>query len=189
MESLKAILREKRKKKKRFWQMEEEKEKFGIQPKEWELSSILWQNNKKKKNWEAKNPDKHRNEGIFARLQEGQRCFFTPWMQNLGIFLFFIFLDVCVSYTPISQEGYSRCWQSSGWIKVPGISAPPVGLPTRRSCQGLPSRVTNPCWERHGAFQALFGIAAPLLVSSAFPGCSKVFFVFLHKILSRHSSS
>lgn len=40
--------------------MEEEKEKFGIQPKEWELSSILWQNNKKK-NWEAKNPDKHRN--------------------------------------------------------------------------------------------------------------------------------
>lgn len=67
------------------------------------------------------------------------------------------FWDICVTYTLVSQEGHSQCWQSSGWIQVPGISAPPVGLPTKRSCQGLPSRVTNPCWEHPRAFQALFG--------------------------------
>lgn len=65
---------------------------------------------KHKKVWEAiKILDKHRDVGMFARLQERWRCFFTPWPQKLGCFG-----DICVTYTPISQEGYSRCWQSSG---------------------------------------------------------------------------
>lgn len=42
---------------------------------------------KHKKGWEAiKILDKHRDAGMFARLQERWRCFFTPWPQNIGMF-------------------------------------------------------------------------------------------------------
>lgn len=142
--------------------------KFGIQPKEWELSSILWQNNKKvgkpksSVSTEMKEylPGCRRVRGVFSHPGHG----ILGW-----------FFDICVTYTPISQEGYSRCWQSSGWIEVPGISAPPVGLPTKRSCQGLPSRVTNPCWEHQGAFQDLFGNGTTIVGVSCISWLLQVF--------------
>lgn len=42
-----------------------------------------------------------------------------------------------------------------GWTKVPGMSAPPVGLTINESCQSLTRRVTNPFWKHQRIFQAV----------------------------------
>ena len=45
--------------------------------------------------------------------------------------------------------------RAAGWSKVPGMSAPPVGLTVNKGCQSLTRRMTNPCWKHQRTFQAL----------------------------------
>lgn len=64
-------------------------------------------------------------------------------------------LEAAVICTPqFSGRVCPGIGRAAGWSKVPGMSAPPVGLTINTNCQSLTRRVTNPCWKHQRTFQA-----------------------------------
>lgn len=75
--------------------MEEEKEKFGIQPKEWELSSILWQNNKKKKLRSQKSRQAQKLRNICQAAGRSEVFLHTLDAEFGDFFIFYFFGCLC----------------------------------------------------------------------------------------------